>query len=87
MRGTVAGHICSFYYLKHSTMDLFTNNMHAGMDLKRLLLVLSSAPEFDELPVWLPDAEEQHLHSAWQLHSVGLYMVATRVVQERSAKH
>ena len=48
---TMAGRICSFYYLQHATMDLFTNELHGDMDFKRLLLVLASSPEYDELPV------------------------------------
>jgi pre-mRNA-splicing helicase BRR2 len=49
--GTMAGQICSFYYLQHATMDLLMNHMTADMDFKRLLLILASAPEYDELPV------------------------------------
>lgn len=52
VRGTTAGRICSFYYLQHRTMDLLFNHMHTGMDFKRLLTVLASCPEYDELPVW-----------------------------------
>jgi hypothetical protein len=48
---TAAGKICSFYYLRHETIDLLRNHMNVGMDLKRLLLILSSCPEFDDLPV------------------------------------
>lgn len=49
--GTMAGRTCSFYYLQHATMDLLMNNMTAAMDFKRLLVILASAPEYDELPV------------------------------------
>jgi hypothetical protein len=48
---TAAGRICSFYYLRHETIDLLTNHMNAGMDLKLLLRILSSCSEFDDLPV------------------------------------
>lgn len=51
LHGTMAGRICSFYYLQHATMDLLMNHMTADMDFKRLLLILASAPEYDELPV------------------------------------
>ena len=51
MTPTMAGRICSFYYLQHTTLDLFCNHMARGMDFKRLLLILASAPEYDELPV------------------------------------
>ena len=50
---TPAGRICSFYYLRHETLDLLMNHMHKGMDTKHLLLILCSCPEFDELPVRL----------------------------------
>jgi hypothetical protein len=54
VEATMAGHVASFYYLKHETMDLFMNSMDNGVDFKTLLKILASAPEYDELPVCSP---------------------------------
>lgn len=48
---TMAGRIASYYYLKHDTMSLMMNHLHEDTDFKTVLQVLSSAPEYDELPV------------------------------------
>lgn len=51
---TMAGRIASFYYLRHETMDLFMHHLHADADLATVLKILSSSPEYDELPVRPP---------------------------------
>ena len=48
---TMGGRIASYYYLKHDTMSLMMNHLHEHTDFKTVLQVLSSAPEYDELPV------------------------------------
>lgn len=45
------GQIASYYYLKHSTIQMFSNKLQDSMDLQGLLDVLSSASEYEELPV------------------------------------
>lgn len=47
----MGGRIASYYYLKHDTMSLMMNHLHEHTDFKTVLQVLSSAPEYDELPV------------------------------------
>ena len=48
---TTLGRICSYYYLSHHTMKLFEETMRPDDDIERLLHVLASAHEFNELPV------------------------------------
>ena len=46
------GYIASAYYLKHSTVRIFSDGLKAtGGDMALLLQLLTSAAEFDELPV------------------------------------
>eukprot|EP00798_Chlamydomonas_sp_ICE-L_P004882 gene4882-34647_t len=48
---TPTGRICSFYYLKYTTMTHFTQNLGPDLELSDLLSVLCMASEYDELPV------------------------------------
>ncbi len=48
---TVLGRIASYYYLTHTTVQHFTDNMSADMSLEEVLLVLCDATEYDMLPV------------------------------------
>ncbi|KAK9850259.1 hypothetical protein WJX84_005584 [Apatococcus fuscideae] len=45
------GQVASFYYLKHQTMAVFAKNLTAGLGVPKVLEVLCSAREYDELPV------------------------------------
>ncbi|KAL1529400.1 hypothetical protein AB1Y20_000349 [Prymnesium parvum] len=45
------GMIASYYYLQYTTIELFSSSLQAGTKLKGLLEILSSAAEFDALPV------------------------------------
>ncbi|KAK9868384.1 hypothetical protein WJX84_004044 [Apatococcus fuscideae] len=45
------GQVASFYYLKHETMAVFAKNLTAGLGIPKVLEVLCSAREYDELPV------------------------------------
>ncbi len=45
------GMIAAFYYLKHTTVDTFNRSLTAKVKLKGLLDILTSAAEFDLLPV------------------------------------
>eukprot|EP00041_Stephanoeca_diplocostata_P037706 m.1438323 g.1438323 ORF g.1438323 m.1438323 type:complete len:1940 (+) comp25090_c1_seq3:91-5910(+) len=45
-----SGRICSYYYLSHLTMRLFSLGLDDNMDVPELLELLSDAQEFDELP-------------------------------------
>eukprot|EP00049_Salpingoeca_infusionum_P026339 m.25168 g.25168 ORF g.25168 m.25168 type:complete len:2051 (-) comp8684_c0_seq1:141-6293(-) len=47
----VYGRIASFYYLKHETMIMFDHSIRDNMSVPDLLMVLTQASEFDELPV------------------------------------
>jgi hypothetical protein len=53
VEATMVGRIASFYYLQHETMSLMSNHLHEDTNFKSVLQVLSSAPEYDELPVRL----------------------------------
>ncbi|EFJ17505.1 hypothetical protein SELMODRAFT_178863 [Selaginella moellendorffii] len=45
------GLIASKYYLHYTTVALFSSNVHSESSLEELLQLLSSAAEYDELPV------------------------------------
>ncbi|EFJ28836.1 hypothetical protein SELMODRAFT_410613 [Selaginella moellendorffii] len=45
------GLIASKYYLHYTTVALFSSNVHSESSLEELLQLLSSATEYDELPV------------------------------------
>jgi pre-mRNA-splicing helicase BRR2 len=45
------GMIASHYYIRHSTIELFASSMTAKTKIRGLLDILSSASEFDNLPV------------------------------------
>jgi len=45
------GRICSFYYLQHATMSVFTHALAPALSFSALLAVLCSVPEYAELPV------------------------------------
>jgi len=45
------GKICSYYYLKYTTVQMFSNKLTDRIDLPGLLDVLTSASEYEELPV------------------------------------
>jgi hypothetical protein len=47
------GKIVSFYYLNHKTAGMFYSEISEQIDLGKLLQILSSAKEYDELPgIW-----------------------------------
>mmetsp|Transcript_13654 Transcript_13654/g.49673 ORF Transcript_13654/g.49673 Transcript_13654/m.49673 type:complete len:2207 (-) Transcript_13654:489-7109(-) len=48
---TTSGRIASFYYLKHTTIATFKDNLRSDSSVQELLDILCSASEFDELPV------------------------------------
>lgn len=45
------GKIASYYYLKYTTVQMFANKLQDRMELPALVDTLSSASEFEELPV------------------------------------
>ena len=45
------GMIASYYYIQYTTIELFSSSLQANTKLKGLLEILSSAAEFDPLPV------------------------------------
>nr|WCZ58359.1 U5 small nuclear ribonucleoprotein 200 kDa helicase [Paratrimastix eleionoma] len=45
------GKIAAFYYIKYTTIELFANSLKSHTKMKGLLEILSSASEFDDLPV------------------------------------
>jgi len=45
------GRIASFYYLSHQTMQHFQDDLRSDLKIEQLLNVLSSAYEYDQLPV------------------------------------
>lgn len=45
------GKIASYYYLKYTTVQMFANKLQENMELPALVDTLSSASEFEELPV------------------------------------
>lgn len=48
---TQLGKIASFYYLQHGTVRLFKDRLREDMGHAALLILLSDAKEYDELPV------------------------------------
>ena len=57
---TVLGRIASYYYLHHSTVQLFSDKLHGEVSVEELLKVLSDSTEFAELPV---RHNEEHLNA------------------------
>lgn len=51
VEATPMGRIASFYYLQHSTMQLFMDRLGYSMSFASLLKALSDVPEYAELPV------------------------------------
>jgi len=45
------GQIASYYYLKYTTLLMFSHKLHASCDLSDVLNVLSCASEYEEMPV------------------------------------
>jgi len=45
------GIIASFYYVQYSTMEVFSSNIKPESKLRRILDVLTSATEFEDIPV------------------------------------
>jgi len=45
------GMIASYYYIQYTTIELFSSSLQAGTKLKGLLEILSSAAEYDSIPV------------------------------------
>lgn len=45
------GKIASFYYLKHSTMAIFSTELSSGLDSEDIIRILCDAAEYSELPV------------------------------------
>lgn len=48
---TSLGRIASFYYISHKTICVFDQNIHANCTPYDVIKILSSASEYDELPV------------------------------------
>ena len=51
VRALAAGRVASFYYLQHTTMGVFADRMGPDMGVPDCIDVLTSVPEYDELPV------------------------------------
>lgn len=51
VEATTLGCIASYYYLTHSTVQHFCQNLQASMDLEAVLKVLADSHEYNELPV------------------------------------
>jgi activating signal cointegrator complex subunit 3 len=51
LEGTFLGYLSSFYYIKNETVHFFDQNLKNNMEIKDLILILSSAHEFDEIPL------------------------------------
>lgn len=51
VQGTVLGRLCSYYYISHKTVHLFTERLTAYASCAELLQLLCDAEEFNELPV------------------------------------
>ncbi|KFD48171.1 hypothetical protein M513_10957 [Trichuris suis] len=45
------GRIASYYYLNHKTVKLFLDRLSVSSTVMDLLLILTSVPEYDEIPV------------------------------------
>ena len=48
---TTFGRIASYYYLSHLTVQHFNDSLNGELSLEELLIILSDATEFDQLPV------------------------------------
>lgn len=51
LEATTLGRIASYYYLHHSTVKMFRDNMGSDCSTSELLNVLSDAHEYEDLPV------------------------------------
>lgn len=51
MEPTSFGRIAAYYYLSHQTMQIFRDRLGASLSLNDLLLILTDAYEYDQLPV------------------------------------
>jgi len=45
------GMVASYYYIQHTTIEVFATNLRSSSKIRRILDVLSSATEFDQVPV------------------------------------
>ena len=66
------GIIAAYYYIQYTTIELLASSLTAKTKLKGLLEIVSSASEFDELPMRpgqpppsLSVAPAGHLHVIW----------------------
>jgi replicative superfamily II helicase len=48
---TSLGRIASFYYISNKTISMFDQKLHANCSSYDIIQILSSATEYDELPV------------------------------------
>eukprot|EP00962_Isochrysis_galbana_P036722 scaffold12733_cov74-Isochrysis_galbana.AAC.1 len=56
------GMIASYYYIQYTTIELFSTSLQSSTKLKGLVEILSSAAEFDSLPIrHREDVSLQHL--------------------------
>lgn len=51
LNATTSGKISSFYYLFHTTMKMFQENLNDDIDIESLIDIVSLASEFDQFPV------------------------------------
>lgn len=51
MTPTTLGHLASFYYLSHATIQQLNNSLASDFAIDKLIAILANAKEFEGLPV------------------------------------